>query len=164
VPNGSLWLGVSVFKHTRNETRIRILPGGRFIVDGDWSCADGADIEVFSTGQLTIKRGPWANVNLTIICMDKILLDEWVMIGRDVTIRDNNGGHHIAINGARNHLPVVIGKHVWLTSNCTIMMGVRIGDGSIVGSNAMVISSQPSMSVISGAPAKVTQKNIIWAM
>lgn len=160
--NGTVIIGASVFRNTRKESRIRVMPGGRFVIDGDWSCGDGANIEVFSSGELTIKHGPWANVNLCIICMDKILLDEWAMIGRDVTIRDNNGGHPIGIYGSKTHMPIIIGKHVWLTSNCTVMMGVKIGDGTIVGSNSLVTSSQPSNCIINGSPAKVTQKNILW--
>jgi len=161
---GSIVLGSSVFRHSHKETRVRVMSGGKLIIDGDWSCGDGANIEVFSTGELIIKRGPWANVNLTIICMDRILLDEWAMIGRDVTIRDNNGNHPIGIYGSRVHMPIVIGKHAWLTSNCTIMQGVRVGDGTIIGSDALVTSSIPANCVANGSPAKVTQKNILWRM
>lgn len=162
--NGSFIFGQSVFRHTHKESRIRIMSDGVMTIDGDWSCGDGANIEVFSTGNLTIKRSVWANVNLCIICMDKILLDEWAMIGRDVIIRDNNGGHPIGIYGSRTHMPIVIGKHVWLTSNCTIMMGVKIGDGTIVGSDSLVTSSVPANCIVNGSPAKVTQTNILWRM
>ena len=48
------------------------------------------------------------------LSMDRILLDEWAMIGRDVTIRDNNGNHPIGIYGSRVHMPIVIGKHACL--------------------------------------------------
>ena len=162
--NGSFLFGNSVFKHTHKESRLRIKPGGIMIIDGEWSCGDGANIEVFGSGQLIIKKSVWANVNLCIICMDKILLDEWAMIGRDVTIRDNNGGHPIGIYGSRTKMPIVIGKHAWLTSNCTIMMGVKIGDGAIIGSNSLVTSSIPSNCIANGSPAKVTQKDILWRM
>lgn len=162
--NGNLIFGTSVFKYTKAESRIRIMPGGKMIVDGDRAFGHGANIEVFSTGELNIKRGPWTNVNFCVICMDKILLDEWSMIGRDVIIRDNNGGHPIGIYGSRTHMPVIIGKHAWLTSNCTIMMGVRIGDGAIIGSNALVTTSIPANSIANGNPAKVTQKDILWRM
>ena len=96
--------------------------------------------------------------------MDKILLDEWAMIGRDVIIRDNNGGHPIGLYGSRTQMPVIIGKHAWLTSNCTIMMGDRIGDGAIIGSNTLVTSSVPANCIANGNPAKVTQKDILWRM
>lgn len=162
--NGMMIFGTSVFKRTRTESRLRIRSGGRMIVEGKRDFGCGVNIEVFPTGELTVKEGPWTNVNFCVICMDKILLDEWSMIGRDVTIRDNNGGHPIGIYGSRTKMPVIIGKHAWLTSHCTVMMGVKIGDGAIIGANALVTSSIPANCVANGAPAKVTQKNILWRM
>lgn len=159
---GSVIFGESVFRRIHAESRMRILPRGAMVVDGERSFGHGANIEIFSDGELVVKKGPWTNVNLCIICMDKILLDEWSMIGRDVTIRDNNGGHPIGIHGAQIHMPVVIGKHAWLTSNCTVMMGVRIGDGAIVGAHALVTSSIPPNCVANGNPARVTQKRVLW--
>lgn len=91
-------------------------------------------------------------------------MDEWAMIGRDVIIRDNNGGHPVGVYGSRIHLPIVIGKHAWLTSDCTIMMGVRIGDGAIIGSNTLVNASVPANCIANGIPAKVTQTGILWRM
>ena len=162
--NGLCRIGTSVFKHSDRQSRIRILPGGKLIFDGDRDYGDGLNIEVFGTGELIIKKGPWTNVNFTIICMDKILMDEWAMIGRDVIIRDNNGGHPVGVYGSRIHLPIVIGKHAWLTSDCTIMMGVRIGDGAIIGSNTLVNASVPANCIANGIPAKVTQTGILWRM
>lgn len=164
VLKGSLEIGRSVYKNTKTETRIRMQPGAKFNLDGDWSLGYGGNIEIFSTGELTVKRGPWTNINFCVICQNKILLDEWAMIGRDVTIRDNNGGHDVGIYGYKNSLPVKIGKHVWLTSGVTVMAGVRIGDGAIVGANSVVLSSLPAHCVASGFPAKVTQENILWKM
>jgi len=159
---GSLTYGESVYRHAHAESRLRILPGGSMVVDGDRSFGHGANIEIFGGGELIVKKGPWTNVNFCIVCQDRILLDEWSMIGRDVTIRDNNGGHPIGIYGARTHMPVVIGKHAWLTSNCTVMMGVKIGDGAIIGAHALVTSSIPANCVANGNPAKVTQKGVLW--
>lgn len=161
---GTLTIGTSVYKYTKTETRLRMQPNAKFNVDGDWSYGYGGNIEIFSTGELTVKRGPWANTNLCIICQDHILLDEWAMIGRDVTIRDNNGGHVIGIYGYKNAMPIKIGKHVWLTSGVTVMSGVKIGDGTIIGANSTVISSLPANCIASGFPAKITQENILWKM
>ena len=44
------------------------------------------------------------------------------------------------------------------------MQGVRVGDGTIIGSDALVTSSIPANCVANGSPAKVTQKNILWRM
>lgn len=58
-----------------------------------------------------------------------------------------------------NDLPLkgdtVIGNDVWIGQNCTIMPGVRIGDGAIIGANATVASDIPAYAVAVGNPARV---------
>lgn len=161
---GSLTIGKSVYKHSHLETRLRMLPGAVFNVNGSWSYGYGGNIEIFSAGELTVERGPWANINLCIICQNKIFIDEWVMIGRDVTIRDNNGGHSIGIYGYKNSFPVHVGKHVWLCSNVTVMPGIKIGDGTVVGANSVVTTSFPANCVVAGHPAKITKTDVLWKM
>ncbi|WP_414601222.1 MULTISPECIES: acyltransferase [Bacteroidaceae] len=58
------------------------------------------------------------------------------------------------------HLPfiyedVYIGKGCQLGLNVTIMPGVHIGDGAIIGSGALVTKDVPAWSVAVGFPAKV---------
>jgi acetyltransferase-like isoleucine patch superfamily enzyme len=50
---------------------------------------------------------------------------------------------------------VRIGRDVWLGTKATVARGVRIGDGAVVGSNAVVTSDLPAFSVSVGAPARV---------
>ena len=50
---------------------------------------------------------------------------------------------------------VVIGNDVWLGSKSTVLMGVTIGNGCVVGSGAVVSKSLPEYSVSVGVPAKV---------
>lgn len=49
---------------------------------------------------------------------------------------------------------VVIGDDVWLGSGCAILPGTRIGDGAIVGANAVVTSDVPANEIWAGAPAR----------
>ena len=51
--------------------------------------------------------------------------------------------------------PVVIGRDVWLGTKATIIRGVRIGDGCVVGANAVVTADLPAYSVAVGVPARV---------
>ena len=58
---------------------------------------------------------------------------------------------------------VVIGPHVWLGQDTTIMSGVGIGAGSIVGAKAVVTRSIPRTSVAAGIPAKVLRTGVSWS-
>ncbi|GAM59101.1 acrtyltransferase [Vibrio ishigakensis] len=51
----------------------------------------------------------------------------------------------------------VIGNDVWLGYEVTVMPGVSIGDGAIVGSKSVVASDIPPYSIAVGNPAKVVK-------
>ncbi|EAY27719.1 CatB-related O-acetyltransferase [Microscilla marina] len=49
---------------------------------------------------------------------------------------------------------ISIGNDVWLGYKATIMAGVTIGDGAIVGSHAVVTKDVPPYAIVGGNPAK----------
>lgn len=168
-PNGqlildsSLHFGVKKFMDSALESRLLIEDGGIMRVSGgDYSMYYGADIEVFENASLELGGGIGSNIGLTIICGDKISIGRNTGCGRNVTIRDNNGGHAISLRGYRNSSPVVIKEHVWLTESCTIMPGTIIDTGAIVGARSVVHGHIPSACLVSGDPAKVVEKNVYW--
>ncbi|HGH7179064.1 TPA: DapH/DapD/GlmU-related protein [Bacillus luti] len=48
-----------------------------------------------------------------------------------------------------------VGNDVWIGANATILRGVKIGDGAVVGANAMVTKDVPPYAIVAGNPAKV---------
>ena len=63
---------------------------------------------------------------------------------------------------AREDLPLkgdtVIGNDVWIGQNATILPGVHIGDGAIIGANATVASDIPPYTIVVGNPARTIRK------
>ncbi|MBD3347206.1 MAG: antibiotic acetyltransferase [Chitinivibrionales bacterium] len=52
--------------------------------------------------------------------------------------------------------PLVIGNDVWMGYNSIILPRVeRIGDGAVIGANAVVTDNVPPYAVVAGVPAKV---------
>lgn len=49
---------------------------------------------------------------------------------------------------------VVIGNDVWIGYNVTVLSGVKIGDGAVIGTNSLVIKDVEPYSVVAGNPAK----------
>lgn len=59
--------------------------------------------------------------------------------------------------------PLHIGDKVWLGMNSTVMKGVSVADGCIVGYNATVSKSclEPHVA-LAGCPAQIVRRNIRW--
>ena len=52
----------------------------------------------------------------------------------------------------------VIGNDVWIGQNNTILPGVKIGDGAIIGMASVVASDVPPYTIVAGNPARVIKK------
>lgn len=50
--------------------------------------------------------------------------------------------------------PVKIGKNVWLGDSVVILPGVTVGDGCVIGANAVVTKDIPAYTVAGGCPAR----------
>lgn len=54
----------------------------------------------------------------------------------------------------KEKISVIIGNDVWIGENVTIIGGVKIGDGAIIGANAVVTKDIEPYSINVGVPAK----------
>ena len=52
----------------------------------------------------------------------------------------------------------VIGNDVWIGQNATILPGVHIGDGAIIGMNSVVGSDVAPYTIVAGNPARIIRK------
>jgi acetyltransferase-like isoleucine patch superfamily enzyme len=61
-----------------------------------------------------------------------------------------------------------IGNDVWIGCNSTILRGVKIGDGAVIGANSLVNKDVPPYAIVAGSPAKILkyrfEPNIILAL
>lgn len=53
---------------------------------------------------------------------------------------------------------IVIGNDVWIGFEAVILAGVKIGDGAIIGTRAVITKDVPPYSIVGGIPAKVIRK------
>jgi len=52
----------------------------------------------------------------------------------------------------------IVGNDVWIGSEAIIMPGVRIGDGAVIGSRALVTKDVEPYAIVGGNPAKLIRK------
>lgn len=53
---------------------------------------------------------------------------------------------------------VVIGNDVWIGMGATILAGVSIGNGVIIGANSVVTKDIPAYAIVAGNPARIIRK------
>ncbi len=87
-----------------------------------------------------------------------ITIGDGCLIGHNVTIATLN--HDINPDKRANILPqpVIIGKNVWIGSDSTILPGVEIGDGAIIGAGSVVTKNVPSNTIAAGVPARIIRE------
>lgn len=159
---GRLTIGNSRVPGSKLETRFLVEKNAKLETKGDIGIFYGSDVEIFSGATLVLGSGFETNINFTLICGEKVEIGNDVKVGRNVTIRDNNGNHYINRPGYKNTRPILIGNKVWLCEGCTIMPGVKIGDGAIIGAHALVTCNVPAHTLVMGNPAQIIDDNILW--
>lgn len=99
-----------------------------------------------------------------ITAVKSIEIGDGVLTGKFVTITDNSHGLLNNIEelqqapGSREVYskgPVIIRKNVWIGDKVTILPGVIIGEGAIIGANAVVTKEVPPYTIVGGNPAKI---------
>lgn len=48
---------------------------------------------------------------------------------------------------------VIVGNDVWIGANTTVLNGVTIGDGAVIGANSVVTRDVPPYAIVGGGPA-----------
>lgn len=87
-----------------------------------------------------------------------ITLGQDVLVGPKVNIITINHDPRPEHRSATYARPVVIEDKVWIGINATILPGVRIGYGAIIGANSVVCKDVPPLTVVAGNPARVIKE------
>jgi acetyltransferase-like isoleucine patch superfamily enzyme len=96
----------------------------------------------------------------------------YFMDGNTITIGDNafigpNCGFYTNTHpedidrrnaGLEKALPITIGDNVWLGGNVSVLPGVTIGEGCVIGAGSVVSRDIPPYSVAVGSPCRVIRK------
>ena len=80
------------------------------------------------------------------------------LIGHNTTIATLNHDFNPDKRANLHPSPVKIGKNVWIGSDSTILPGVEIGDGAVIGAGSIVTKNVPANSIAVGSPARVIKQ------
>lgn len=89
--------------------------------------------------------------------------DDVLIAGHCMLIPSNHNFNNIEIpiskQGSTNK-GIIIENNVWIAHGCTILDGVKISSGSIIGAGSVVSKDVPPNSIVVGIPAKVIKTRL----
>jgi acetyltransferase-like isoleucine patch superfamily enzyme len=148
--SGMLFLGRGLELQTGRSGQIRF---GRFVWIGDGTkirCHEG----VVEIGDKTV-----FGQECTVSAYQRVRIGEQCVIADRAMFIDFDHGvteveRPIRVQGIYKR-DTIVGSNVWIGYGACILRGVRVGDNSVVGTNAVVTKDVPANSVVGGVPAKV---------
>ena len=111
-------------------------------------------------GDVVLKEG--ASLGISSIVIGPVTMGEGSICSQNCFI---GGQSHIFQDVSKDFLrqgvetkQVVIGNNVWIGSNTVVLLGVKIGDNSVIGAGSTVVEDIPPYSVAVGNPARVVKR------
>lgn len=148
----------------RRPAHIRIL--GSYSIGKGFTSGPGLILDVLNNdAKLVIGNNVKLNHRCHIGVMKSVKIGNDVLFASNVFISDHTHGSYSGNMQSNPFQPpndreivcgdVEIGDRVWIGENVTVLLGVSIGESSIIGANSVVTKSIPAFSIAAGSPAKV---------
>lgn len=115
----------------------------------------------FRKNKIEIGEGTYINRYTILDAHERIGIGANVMVGPHCFITDGNHGMDPAISVKSQPMtskPVEIEDEVWIGAQVTILPGVRIGRGAVIGAGSVVTRDVPAHSIALGSPATVRRQ------
>ncbi len=127
----------------------------------------GSNINIQSRATISrrISIGDYSGIGKYSQIQGGVKIGKHVMMGPEVFIYTQNHNHTsiqttMDQQGFEKERPLTIEDDVWIGSRVTILPGVTIGKGSILGASAVITKNVPPYSIVAGNPAKVVRSRI----
>lgn len=125
-----------------------------FINQGNGGFTIAGDVSKFSIAPTSHLKS-----NTFIECSGGVKIGNYFHPGRGLTIFSTNHNYNsiksIPYDEKVIIAPVKIEDYVWCGSNVTIVPGVNIGEGAIIGAGAVVTKDVPNYAIVGGNPATI---------
>ena len=124
---------------------------GELCIEQPFYCSYGYNI--------TIGLNFYSDVNLTILDQGGVSIGDNVILGPNVNIYTASHPYNEVqrIKGLEYAKPVKIYDNVWIGGNVTILPGVKINQGAIIGAGSVVTHDIPPYVIAVGNPCEVVR-------
>ncbi|USS90494.1 DapH/DapD/GlmU-related protein [Fructilactobacillus carniphilus] len=107
---------------------------------------------------IKIGKEGFINKNAMFVDLGSITIGDRCLLGPNVTLISVNHAQPVANRRSLELAPVTLEDDVWLGANVTVLPGVTIGAGAIIGANSLVTKDVPPLSIAVGSPAQVIKQ------
>ncbi len=154
---------VGIFDEKRSRTMWQV--AGKVIFKGRAGIGHGSRISVNEHATLEFGENFCITAESHIVTCKGIKFGDDVLMSWQCLVMDTD--FHKIWDGdeqTNKDKEIVIGNHVWIGCRNTILKGVHIGDGCVVGAGSNVVKSiDATNAVIGGNPAKVLKTGVRWS-
>jgi UDP-2-acetamido-3-amino-2,3-dideoxy-glucuronate N-acetyltransferase len=150
--------------HQRIAPDVKIGKGTRvFAFTNLYGCELGEDTKVgtFVEIQKGAKIGSRCKVSShSFICEgvtveDEVFIGHGVMFTNDLFPRATNADGGLQTEADWKCIPTLVKKRASIGSNATILCGITIGEGALIGAGSVVTKDVPDYAVVAGNPARI---------
>ena len=128
-----------------------------------YGCEIGDDVKIgtFVEIQKGSKIGHRCKISShTFICEgvtleDEVFVGHGVMFTNDLFPRATNAGGALQTEADWKCLPTLVKRGASIGSNATLLCGITIGEGALVGAGSVVTKDVPAGAVVAGNPARI---------
>ncbi|MCQ2268243.1 MAG: acyltransferase [Bacteroidaceae bacterium] len=167
--------GVKLGKHAQLKGRIGIYNNGQISIGDYFDCYGGSMVNTIgkninsflvSGKGATLQIGNHVGISSSTIKADnKIIIEDYVMIGADSVVIDTDSHpvdaslrHSANPANAIVTKPIIIRKNAFIGARCYICKGVEIGENAVIGACSVVTKNVPANEIWAGNPAHFIKK------
>lgn len=91
-----------------------------------------------------------------VVLEDQVFIGHGVMFTNDLMPASTNADGSLKSASDWTLLPTLVRRGAAIGSNATILCGITIGEGALIGAGAVVTQDVPDYAIVVGVPARVT--------
>ncbi len=133
-----------------------------------YGCEIGDETKVgtFVEIQKGAKIGKRCKISSHSFICEGVTIEDEVFVGHNVTFINDlfpraTAGGQLQTEADWKCIPTLVKKGASIGSSATILCGITIGEGALIGAGSMVTKDVPAGAVVAGNPAKIVKKKQI---
>jgi acetyltransferase-like isoleucine patch superfamily enzyme len=153
---GNIIIGDNVAVNGNIDIRNR--ENGRIVIEDGVRLDTDCRLVAANDAVLTLRKRTRVGCYTIFNCGTDVTVGEDTLLSGFCYVQSSNHGmkrSELIREQSHTYGPISIGRDVWLAAHVAVLAGSTIGDGAVVGANAVVTHDMPAYAICAGVPARV---------